>query len=414
MKVLWLEISQPSGYEQGSRVTSGWQDALEEVVRGCDEIDLHIAFESTVYTEVRKQNGVTYHPIKTSYTWWEQKRSKWTWDVNEKKVLSGALNVIEEVNPDLIHVFGNEWPFGLVAETTKIPVVIHIQGSIVPYNNALFPPGYSHETMWRYAGLNPIRYWRLWKSFHKDDSNFNMELRTWENVHYYMGRTCWDEALVNTLSPGSRYYHVDEALRPDFLKTTKRWTPKKDGKLRLMTTGFSNFWKGPDMLLKTAKILKDLGVDFEWRVAGKLSEYQKFVIEKKERTTFDANNVYILGFTKPDDLVDILCESTMYVHTAYIENSPNSLCEAQYLGLPVISTHVGGIETLLDGGKDGILVPANDPWQMANAILQLSNNEQKMREYGNSGYQHSHNRHNPNNILNDLLKCYKSIIRMNV
>lgn len=411
MKVLWFEISQPSGYEQDERVTRGWQDALEDVVRGCKEIDLYIAFESTAHSDVRKQNGVTYIPIPTSYTWWERKRKQWTWDVNEKKVVAGAHRIIENVNPDIIHVFGNEWPFGLVAETVKdIPIVIHIQGSIVPYNNALFPPGYSHETMWRYAGFNLIRCWRLWNSFHKDMSHYDMELRTWKSVTHYMGRTCWDRALVNTLSPGSRYYHVEEALRSSFLKANKRWNPVRDGKLRLITTGLTNFWKGPDMLLKTARILKNLGVDFEWKVAGSLNKYQKHVIEKKEGTTFVENNVNILGFTQPDVLIDFLCESTMYVHTAYIENSPNSLCEAQYLGLPVISTHVGGIETLLDGGNDGVLVPANDPWQMANSILQLANDKIRMNMYSVNGFNHAHNRHNPDNILHDLISCYNSIV----
>ena len=411
MKVLWFEISQPSGYEHNGRVTCMWQDALEEVVRGHEGVDLYIAFESTTHTEIRKQNGVTYIPLHTSYSWWENKRKQWTWDVNEKKVLAGALKVIEDVKPNLIHVFGNEWPFGLVAEKVRdIPVVIHIQGSIVPYNNALYPPGYSEQTMKRYAGINPIIYWRLWKSRHKSDTNLTMELRTWKCVRHYMGRTIWDKSLVNVLSPTSSYYHVDEALRPSFLATTRRWNPIKDGKLRLITTGLSNFWKGPDMLLKTAHVLMDLGVDFEWKVAGNLGKYYKYVIEKKEGMTFVDNNVKILGFTQPEELINILCESTIYVHTAYIENSPNSICEAQYLGLPVVSTHVGGIETLLDGGNDGVLVPANDPWRMANAILELAKDNNRMRTYGENGYKHAHSRHKPENILHDLMSCYKLVI----
>ena len=51
--------------------------------------------------------------------------------------------IIEEYKPDLIQVFGTEWPFGLISKYTNIPTVVHIQGSMVPYNNAMFPPGYS-------------------------------------------------------------------------------------------------------------------------------------------------------------------------------------------------------------------------------------------------------------------------------
>ena len=88
MKVLWFELSQPSGYEQNGLVTGMWQDALEDVVRGHEEVELYIAFESTTYTDIKKQNGVTYIPLHTSYTWWENKRKQWTWEVNEKKVLN--------------------------------------------------------------------------------------------------------------------------------------------------------------------------------------------------------------------------------------------------------------------------------------------------------------------------------------
>lgn len=88
-----------------------------------------------------------------------------------------------------------------------------------------------------------------------------------------------------------------------------------------------------------------------------------------------------MGNVQADRLVDLLCSSTMLVHTAYIENSPNAICEAQYLGVPVISTMVGGIASLVRNGKDGKLVAANDPWQLANAIIELVNDPERMRFY---------------------------------
>ena len=111
-----------------------------------------------------------------------------------------------------------------------------------------------------------------------------------------------------------------------------------------------------------------------------------------------------------DELIDLLCQSTFYVHTAYIDNSPNSICEAQYLGLPVISTHVGGIETLLENGQNGILVPANDPWRMAYEIINLSQNDDLILEYSSRSMACARNRHNPQKILSDLIKSYKDII----
>ena len=40
MKVLWFEISTPSRYLHTGQVTLGWQDALENIVATCKDIEL--------------------------------------------------------------------------------------------------------------------------------------------------------------------------------------------------------------------------------------------------------------------------------------------------------------------------------------------------------------------------------------
>ena len=166
------------------------------------------------------------------------------------------------------------------------------------------------------------------------------------------------------------------------------------------------------MMLKTASVLKDVGIEFEWSVAGKMSEELKEIVEKTERLKFSDCNIRILGFLPPEKMVDYLCEATMYVHTAYIENSPNSICEAQILGVPVISTMVGGIASLVHDGIDGELFPANDPWQMANGIVGLSKDLEKLKRYSENARSVALKRHSAENILSELLTCYNDILRM--
>ena len=412
MKVLWFEISTPSRYKDDGRVVCGWQDALENIVKDCSEIELYIAFETEERdAKVKVIDGVTFIPLVTRYSFAERKLSNWTWKVNEDKVIPLGRKVIEEYKPDIIHVFGNEWPFGLLAQYTDIPLVIHIQGSIIPYNNALYPPKYNGYTFVRAAGWNLRKDWHRLFGYYKDKSRLTMEERTWKSVKHYMGRTSWDKALVNTLTKGSTYHHVEEALRPTFLENKKLWSCPKGGKLRLLSTGCSSFWKGIDVMLKTAHVLKEAGVDFEWNVAGGLSSELKEIVEKKEGLRYADNNINILGFCTPEQLIDIMCNSTMYVHTAYIENSPNSICEAQLVGMPIVSTMVGGISTLVSNGEEGDLLPANDPWQIANAIIELSKDNERMMRYSKNSRQHALERHNPENIMNQLMKCYKDLVK---
>lgn len=413
MKVLWFEMTMPSGYINKGIVVCGWQDSLERVIRKSGEFELFIAFQSDKETEIKIIDGVTYIPMSVPLSRWMRQKSSFSWKYEEKSLIPQMIKVVERVKPDLIHVFGCECPFGLVAKHTRVPVVIHIQGSIVPYNNALFPPTYSDYTIYRSLWPNLRKIFRRWKSRLKDESRLDMEKRIWKDVRYYMGRTKWDYALSHIMRPDCSYFHVDEALRPSFLNGTKKWHCPDDGKLHLITTGISSFWKGPDMLLKTAKILHDLGVNFEWKVAGNLNAEFKKVVEEHEKTTFEDNNVNILGFTQADELCDILCNSTMMVHTAYIENSPNAICEAQCLGVPVVSTNVGGISTLVRDGIDGILIPANDPWQMAYNIITLAKDKERMMQMSLSTREFALKRHSTENILSQLLSCYKSIVENN-
>lgn len=412
MKVLWFEISVPGRYKSEKAPVSGWQDSLEQIVRTCKDIELTIAFEGTEGMLPKEVDGVKYLPLVPHYSFWDKKyrneANRWN---KANKVVPLAVKCVEDVKPDVIHCFGSEWEFGQVARYTDIPVVLHMQGCIAPYNNALFPPGYSISDRILQAGLNLNKQRHIWQRRKFNKTWENLEQSNFKAVCNYMGRTEWDKQLVELFHPGARYFHVEEALRPSFIENAQEWQPKTGvHKLRLITTGCSSHWKGMDVLLKTAHALKEQGVDFEWLVAGNMGGL-KTEIEKKENLMFTDNNVNILGFIGPDELQRLLLSSDIYVHTAYIDNSPNSVCEAQYLGLPIISTNVGGISSLVIDGKEGKLVPANSCYNMAYEIMALAKDTERQMMYSKNTMEHARNRHNPVHIMKQLLDCYQAIIQ---
>ena len=409
MKVLWFEVSEPGAYVSDKKPIGGWQDSLERIVRTIPEIELTISFLSEKYSDERVIDGVTYVPIYTKWSFLDRKIRE-HWDVYVKKMLPAAKRIIDEFKPDLIHIFGTEWPFGQVARVTDVPVVIHIMGAIVPYNNANYPPGYSYLGLMCHYLWNPRMLYHIWKKQSGDKNREKWERSTWGLVGNYMGRTQWDKSLSNVMHPGRRYFHVEEALRTEFLSGNNGWSVPAGGKLQLISTGCSTFWKGPDMMLKVAKILTDLGVKFEWKVAGQMNKSVKELVEKQVGICFEDCHIKILGFTQPAELMRILCSSTIYVHTAYIENSPNSICEAQCLGLPVVSTNVGGIASLVRQDVDGILVAANDPWQMVDAILELYKDKERLKRYSENCKQFALARHNDERIKEQLSDCYHQIV----
>jgi len=70
----------------------------------------------------------------------------------------------------------------------------------------------------------------------------------------------------------------------------------------------------------------------------------------------------------------------IFINTTNIDNTPVSVIEAMALGLPVVSTNVGGIPFLIDGRVDGLLVKKNNVNAMVNAIIEITNNKEQTRK----------------------------------
>jgi glycosyltransferase involved in cell wall biosynthesis len=387
----------------------GWIASLEQLVHTVPDIQLGIAFEHTDTNFRVERDGVVYYPLKSKLSVLEKIKFKlgFGYKIEEKKLLPKCMKIIDDFKPDIIHIFGSEEYFGLVAEHTEIPVVIHIQGSIPPYYNARFPPGYSRFDL---AFNNGLNIGRIAKDF-KNDFVFVTRAKREERIlracHYYMGRTEWDKNISKLYNPDSQYFYCSEALRNVFVNAPKKWEKHEREKVILVSTISSPFYKGIDLVLKTSKLLKEnTEIDFDWRIFG-VTDIAFH--EKKTKIKKGEVNVKLMGIASAEKLKEELLDADIFIHPSYIDNSPNSICEAQILGLPVISTNVGGISSLIKHKETGLLIPANDPFTLVCYIKLLLQDKTLMGEIGENAQKTAIKRHDPQMILKDLLNTYQSI-----
>ncbi len=61
----------------------------------------------------------------------------------------------------------------------------------------------------------------------------------------------------------------------------------------------------------------------------------------------------------------------IFINTSHIDNMPVAVVEACAMGIPVVSTSVGGVPDLLTDGQTGLLTPDGDVDSMAAAIRRL-------------------------------------------
>jgi glycosyltransferase involved in cell wall biosynthesis len=74
------------------------------------------------------------------------------------------------------------------------------------------------------------------------------------------------------------------------------------------------------------------------------------------------------------DMVGVYRESDIFVLTSDWEGTPNVVLEAMASGLPVVSTNVGGVSDIIENGKSGFVVDANDEGQILDLLLRLIEN----------------------------------------
>lgn len=411
MKVLWFSVT-PSLYGKNNNPHNGggWIESLEKIIKQESSIQLGIAFEHSDKTFKRMINGVTYYPIKAWRFQLHEIYSKYIKGNDEKYIIPACIKIINDFSPDIIHVFGAEWSFGLIPLFTNIPVIIHLQGCMPAYYNARFPAGYSIYDIFLYNGLNIKNIFKQLLIENSLRLRAKREERILTECRYFLGRTEWDKNIALLYSPKSKYYYCSEALRDPFINSNVSWQPRDRKKKIFMSTISSPIYKGMDLILKAAFILTTkFNLDFEWRIFGiqDLSFHEK-------KTKIRALNVRVklMGIISADELKDELLNTDIFIHPSYIDNSPNSICEAQILGVPIISTNVGGISSLIEHNITGLLVPANDPYMLCSLIIKLINDVNISINMSRKAEIIAKQRHSQTNILNDLVKAYSEVMAL--
>ena len=75
----------------------------------------------------------------------------------------------------------------------------------------------------------------------------------------------------------------------------------------------------------------------------------------------------------------LAAEHAIFINTTHFDNTPVSVMEAMALGLPVVSTNVGGIPYLLTDNENALLVNDSDVLGMTRAVFSLLEDQEKAK-----------------------------------
>ena len=314
--------------------------------------------------------------------------------------LNDCVRAVNDFKPDLVHVWGTENFYGLVSNRINIPVLIRFQGLL----NAV-KEDYWGDVKWWDRILMPNEILCLLGVI-KAAKN---EIKIIEQNKYFEGRTLWDLSQLRKHNVSAKYFDIPVMMRPSFYKA--KWSINNKKRHLIYMTARSMPPKGVASLIKAIGIVRNYIPDVQLRIGGQISnsEYGKYV--KKLVSNLDLEGcVTFLGPVSEKELIDELLNAHVYVLSSYIENSCNSLIEAQMVGVPCVASYVGGTPSLVKDQETGLLFQKGDSAMLALNIRRIFDDDALASQLSNSGQKFALDRFDKNRIVSAIISAYRDIL----
>lgn len=349
--------------------------------------------------------------------------------------------ITEDYDPDVIHCFGTEYPHTLaVCRVYPHPerILLGIQGICTLCAEAYFadlPESVTRKVTFR----DLVKRDSLCSQQEKFARRGVMEREAIRLAGNITGRTAWDREVTTGWNPEAQYYPMNETLRASFYEGG--WDPKHCELHSIFVSQGDYPLKGLHYLLKALPGIREKFPDVQVYVAGndltayhtlkqklKISAYGQYLRNLIREGNLESC-VHFTGRLTEQQMRERFLRSHLFLCCSSLENSPNSLGEAMLLGVPCVSTEVGGIPSLFEDGKDGILClghqldknnDCNSKKQekeqlenivksMEKSIIEMWSSPEKMLEYSKNAREHARKTHDKEKNFTKLQEIYAKI-----
>lgn len=329
--------------------------------------------------------------------------------------------IVESVKPDVLHIFGTEYPHSLVAARAfnrPERTVINIQG-LTSFYWMHYNSGIPYKVRTKFS-ISNIARGNLLKQAKKLEQRGIFEIETIKAVGHVIGRTDWDEACTTQINPNVEYHFCNESLRDSFYEGT--WSSDSCEKHSIFMSQASTPIKGLQFMLRALpEIIREFP-DTHLYIAGndltrtdslyaklKISPFTLYIKSLIKRSGLEGK-VTFTGPLTEKQIKERFLKSNVFVSPSTIENSPNSLGEAMLLGVPSISSDVGGVKNMLEHNKEGFVYQGDAPYMLAFYAKKYFRDTDLARSFGLEAQKHAQVTHSREINLQTLLKIYEEII----
>lgn len=428
MRVLWLTgviiplIAESIGVQPS--IGGGWITGISNALAVRENVELTVCIPSSIVTEVT--HGRTSRHNVNYFLYPESNAVKYS-----ARTTAYLHAVIEKYHPDVVHVFGTEYPrtLSLLECCDARKVVLSITGMV-----SVCAKHYMGNLPHRYCRYRPLRSFisrfTPMTSLYNERADFekrgNYEIEALRRARNVIGRTTWDKACTKQINPDITYYHCNETLRPAFYSGiwhSENCTP------HTIFAGQAGYpIKGFHQLIEALPLIRRVYPDVRVRVGGQnmlkrstpirtvafrfFGEYATYLHKRLKALSLES----CIEFTGPlyeEEMKEEMLRANVFVLPSAIENSPNTLGEAMLLGVPCVASCVGGVQDILSDKNEGFIYPFDEPYMLAYYVCEMFADPERAAKMGARAQKRALATHDPMKNNKTLLSIYMQIIAGN-
>ena len=340
-----------------------------------------------------------------------------------KEALQAALAAEQ---PDLLQIFGTENDHAVWALESFAPqkTLLYIQGLAGPCGEHMadgLPPRFLRRQRMKErlaartggATVRQLREGLLEKG--------EAEKKVFALARNVLGRTEWDKAFTASVNPQARYYKLNEILRAPFYSGGWQRDPLR--RPRIFVSQGNIPLKGLHRVIEALPAIAARYPDVQVDVAGWppprkgallqpvmnwLAEYPGY-LDQLARRLGVADRIRYTGVLNAEAMKTCFLQSSVFLLPSSLENSPNSLGEAMLLGMPCAAANVGGVPSMMEDKKEGLLFDPARPDQMTQAVLALLDDPAGAEAMGKAARARAMADHDPKAIAAAQMALYNQL-----
>ena len=337
-----------------------------------------------------------------------------------RKTIIEIQRIVEEIKPEIIHIWGTEGYWGLLTARGYLEgkIILEIQGlifSIAKY----FYSGLSLKEIINCFGfkeflkpsvsLTGLKYsFKKWGEFEKEMLKGHRIIST---------QSDWVRVHVKSVNSHAQLFNTSILLRPEFLDADK-WKAENCVPYQIFAS-FSTAasYKGIHILIDAVSVLNKRYPQIRLCIAGSVKSgiredgYSKW-LKKKIKKLGIGNNVLWLGSLDAKNKVLQMYNANVIVIPSFVESYSVTLDEALTIGVPTVASFAGAMPELAIHEKTALFFPPGDAAMCANAIEKYFTNNGNAETISQNAY-NDKNAKKSINIAELQISIYRNMLSHN-